>query len=118
MEHALDWAVGVPERVVGALERTVGVLERTVGVLEREAEHAGASRGLQLDNFDLSGWWFVALERCCQSQLVADAAGTPIEIPDELCQDGYDAQGHELAGWFQFQPWWDELVRDEPDFLD
>ena len=76
MEHALDWVVGVPEwvvgvpervvgvpeRVVGVPERAVGALERTVGVLEREAEHVVASRGLQLDNFDLSGWCFVALE--------------------------------------------------------
>ncbi len=67
---------------------------------------------------DAAVWWFVALERCCQSQLVAEAAGQPIEIPDDLCQSGYDSQGHDLAGWFQFQPWWDELVRDEPDFLD
>jgi len=66
---------------------------------------------------DAAVWWFVALERACQSQLVAEAAGTPIEIPDELCQSGYDAQGHDLAGWFQFQPWWDELNRDEPEFL-
>ncbi len=67
---------------------------------------------------DAAVWWFVALERACQSQLIAEAAGEPIEIPAELCQDGYDAQGSDLAGWFQFQPWWDELMRDEPEFLD
>jgi ribulose-5-phosphate 4-epimerase/fuculose-1-phosphate aldolase len=66
---------------------------------------------------DAAVWWFVALERCCQSQLIAEAAGKPIEIPPDLCQAGYDQQGHDLAGWFQFQPWWDELLRDEPDFL-
>jgi ribulose-5-phosphate 4-epimerase/fuculose-1-phosphate aldolase len=66
---------------------------------------------------DAAVWWFVALERCCQSQLVAEAAGTPVEIPDELCVAGYEAQGHDLAGWFQFQPWWDELMAAEPDFL-
>lgn len=67
---------------------------------------------------DAAVWWFVALERCCQSQLLAESAGEPIVIPDELCEDGYKAQGHDLAGWFQFQPWWDELLRHEPDFLD
>ncbi len=67
---------------------------------------------------DAAVWWFVALERACQSQLLAEAAGDPVEIPDEMCQSGFDSQGHELAGWFQFQPWWDELVRDEPDFLE
>ena len=66
---------------------------------------------------DSAIWWFVALERACQSQLVAEAAGAPIEIPEHLCQESFEVQGHELAGWFNFQPWWDELCRDEPDFL-
>ena len=67
---------------------------------------------------DAAIWWFVALERSCQSQLLAESAGDPIEIPDDLATSGYEQQGHDLAGWFQFQPWWEELLRDEPDFLD
>lgn len=67
---------------------------------------------------DAAVWWFIALERCCQSQLVAEAAGDPIEIPPELAEVGHAQQGFDLAGWFQFQPFWDELVRDEPEFLD
>jgi ribulose-5-phosphate 4-epimerase/fuculose-1-phosphate aldolase len=67
---------------------------------------------------DAAVWWFVALERCCQSQLLAEAAGEPIEIPQAYCEDGYKAQGSDIAGWFQFQPFWDELVAREPEFLD
>ncbi|WP_420453043.1 class II aldolase/adducin family protein [Ilumatobacter sp.] len=67
---------------------------------------------------DAAVWWFIALERCCQSQLVAESAGTPIEIPEEYCRDGFKAQGSDVAGWFQFQPFWDELVAREPEFLD
>ncbi len=67
---------------------------------------------------DAAVWWFIALERLCQSQLVAEAAGEPIEIPSHLCEDGYQAQGSDVAGWFQFQPFWDELVAREPEFLD
>ena len=67
---------------------------------------------------DAAIWWFVALERSCQSQLLAESAGDPIEIPDDLATSGYEQQGHDLAGWFQFQPWWEELLRDEPDFLE
>ena len=67
---------------------------------------------------DSAVWWFVALERSCQSQLLAESAGTPIEIPEDLAQSGYEHQGHELAGWFQFQGWWEELLRDEPEFLE
>jgi ribulose-5-phosphate 4-epimerase/fuculose-1-phosphate aldolase len=67
---------------------------------------------------DAAVWWFIALERCCQSQLVAESAGTPIEIPEGACIDGYKAQGSDIAGWFQFQPFWEELVAREPEFLD
>ena len=66
---------------------------------------------------DAAVWWFVALERCCQTQLLAESAGTPIEIPDDVAKEGYDAQGFDLAGWFQFQPWWEELNQREPEFL-
>jgi len=67
---------------------------------------------------DAAVWWFIALERACQSQLVAEAAGTPIEIPEAYCIDGHKAQGSDIAGWFQFQPFWEELVAREPEFLD
>ncbi|NQX88139.1 MAG: class II aldolase/adducin family protein [Halioglobus sp.] len=66
---------------------------------------------------DSAVWWFVSLERVCQSQLLAEASGAPVEIPENLCIEGYKAQGHDLAGWFQFQPFWDELVAREPEFL-
>lgn len=66
---------------------------------------------------DAAVWWFVALERCCQTQLLAQSAGTPIEIPEDRCVEGYKVQGGDIAGWFQFQPFWDELVAREPEFL-
>ncbi|MEM7094323.1 MAG: class II aldolase/adducin family protein [Actinomycetota bacterium] len=67
---------------------------------------------------DAAVWWFVALERCMQSQLLAMAAGGPVEVSDEVAQQGWEVQGHDLAGWFSFQPFWDELVAREPEFLD
>ena len=66
---------------------------------------------------DAAVWWFIALERVCQSQLLADAAGTPVEISEQLCIEGFKYQGVDIAGWFQFQPFWDELVAREPEFL-
>ncbi|MEM7140935.1 MAG: class II aldolase/adducin family protein [Actinomycetota bacterium] len=66
---------------------------------------------------DAAIWWFVALERSCQTQLVALAAGDPVDIPDELAAIGHQQQGGEINGWFQFQPWMEELLREEPDFL-
>jgi len=66
---------------------------------------------------DAAVWWFIALERCMQSQLLAEAAGGPVEVSDDVAQQGWEVQGHDLAGWFQFQPFWDELVAREPEFL-
>ncbi len=55
------------------------------------------------ESVDEAAWWFIALERACQSQLVAQAAGDPHIIPDEYAQFSYDQTGYAFAGWFQFQ---------------
>jgi len=55
------------------------------------------------ESVDEAAWWFIALERACQSQLVAQAAGELQIIPDEYAQYSYDQTGYSFAGWFQFQ---------------
>ncbi len=55
------------------------------------------------ESVDEAAWWFIALERACQSQLIAQAAGEPKIIPDEYAQHSYDQSGYSFAGWFQFQ---------------
>ncbi len=53
---------------------------------------------------DAAAWWFIALERACQSQLLAMAAGTEMKIiRDEYAQFSYDQSGHDFGAWFQFQ---------------
>jgi len=52
---------------------------------------------------DAAAWWFIALERACQSQLLAMAAGELKIIRDEYAQYSYDASGGDSRGWFQFQ---------------
>ncbi|WP_236692828.1 class II aldolase/adducin family protein [Aneurinibacillus tyrosinisolvens] len=32
---------------------------------------------------DEAAWWFITMERSCQAQLLAEAAGTPTLIPHE-----------------------------------
>ena len=70
------------------------------------------------ETVDEAAWWFVSMERCCQAQLVAEAAGTSKLIPDEGARYTRDQTGSPLAGWFQFQPLWDEIVRTDPDLFD
>jgi len=55
------------------------------------------------ESVDEAAWWFIALERACQSQLLAMAAGEMKIIPDEYAQVSYDQSGHAFGGWFQFQ---------------
>lgn len=67
---------------------------------------------------DEAVWWFVTMERSCQAQLLAEAAGTPRLIPVESARYTREQTGHPLAGWFNFQPLWDEITRSDPDLFD
>ncbi len=67
---------------------------------------------------DEAAWWFIAMERACQSQLIAYAAGTPIQIPREMAELTAQQTGNHAAGWFQFQPLFDRITREQPDLLD
>ena len=67
---------------------------------------------------DEAVWWYVTLERTCQVQLLAEAAGTPVVIADEDARYTRDRTGTPFAGWFGFQPLWDEIVRTDPDLFD
>jgi len=61
---------------------------------------------------------FVAMDRACQSQLLAEAAGDPVDIADEVARHTYGQVGSDLAMWFTFQPMYAEIVRSEPDLLE
>jgi ribulose-5-phosphate 4-epimerase/fuculose-1-phosphate aldolase len=67
---------------------------------------------------DSAVWWFMTMERSCQAQLLAMAAGTPVHISADNAQLTYGQVGSELAGWFQFQPLFERIVREQPDLQD
>lgn len=67
---------------------------------------------------DEAAWWFITMERSAQAQLVAEAAGTPLHIPAEDARFTRDHIGTNLAGWFSFQPLYDEISRSEPDLFE
>jgi ribulose-5-phosphate 4-epimerase/fuculose-1-phosphate aldolase len=67
---------------------------------------------------DEAAWWFIAMERACQSQLIAYSAGTPIQIERESAEITQRQTGSHAAGWFQFQPLYDRIVKEQPDLLD
>jgi ribulose-5-phosphate 4-epimerase/fuculose-1-phosphate aldolase len=67
---------------------------------------------------DEAAWWFITMERSCQVQLMADAAGDPVLIDDECAARTHDQVGSSIAGWFSFQPLYDKIVAEQPNLLD
>jgi ribulose-5-phosphate 4-epimerase/fuculose-1-phosphate aldolase len=67
---------------------------------------------------DEAAWWFITMDRSCQSQLLAEAAGEPRKIPDAVAKHTYALVGSHLAGWFQFQPLWQRISRAHPDLFE
>jgi ribulose-5-phosphate 4-epimerase/fuculose-1-phosphate aldolase len=67
---------------------------------------------------DEAVWWFVTMERSCQAQLMAEAAGKPISISRESALVTRQQVGTHEAGWFQFQPLWQRIAKEQPDFFE
>src|SRR3954463_7278241 len=67
---------------------------------------------------DAAVWWFVTMERSCQAQLRAMAAGPRVLIDADQAGKTHQQVGSEAAGWISFQPLYDRIVREQPDLLD
>lgn len=63
-------------------------------------------------------WWFISMERACQTQFMAESVGTPLQIDPGNARATRAINGSSFAGWFQFQPLWDRIVKEQPDLLD
>jgi ribulose-5-phosphate 4-epimerase/fuculose-1-phosphate aldolase len=63
-------------------------------------------------------WWFVTMDRSCQAQLLAEAAGKPIPIQRDSARVTRGQVGSPQAGWFQFQPLWNMITREQPDLFE
>ena len=72
---------------------------------------------------DEAVWWFITMERSCQVQLLAEAAAArtgvaPKEVSPESARQSFGIVGSPFAGWFQFQPLYARIVKEQPDLLD
>jgi ribulose-5-phosphate 4-epimerase/fuculose-1-phosphate aldolase len=57
-------------------------------------------------------FWFISLEKCCQTQLIADAAaagrgGQTVKMNDEDAAFTYKSVGTSQEGWFSAKPLFD-----------
>jgi ribulose-5-phosphate 4-epimerase/fuculose-1-phosphate aldolase len=98
------------------------VLEASEG--QRLASTLGQNKAIILRNHgiltvghtvDEAAFWYITLERSCQAQLLAEAAGKPKLIGHETARLTHSQVGAPKAGWFSFQPLYDRIVREEPD---
>ncbi len=67
---------------------------------------------------DEAAWWFITMERTCQAQLLAEAAGSPVPIRPDVAEKTAGQTGGHRTGWMQFQPLFDQIVAEEPDLLE
>ena len=130
------WRVGEGDRVV--FYDDIGVHDNYTGVVldPEEGRRIGASLGRHKavilrnhgmltvgETVDSAAWWFLTLERTAQAQLMAYSAAAghgskPIKIDAEEAAATRGQVGFELAGWFQFQPIWERISKDNPDLFD
>ncbi|MEZ5236435.1 MAG: class II aldolase/adducin family protein [Acidimicrobiia bacterium] len=69
-------------------------------------------------SIDEAAWTFISMDRACQVQLLADAAGTPELWPAETARRLATAFSNPTMGWLAFQTLWDEVVDTDPDLFD
>ena len=67
---------------------------------------------------DEAVFWFLSMDRSCQAQLLAMAAGTPKLIDHEMADYTAKLTGFPGAGWLSFQPLWQEICRTDPDLFE
>ena len=70
------------------------------------------------ETVDEAVFWFLSMDRSCHAQLLAMAAGTPKLIASDMASYTAKQTGFPLAGWFSFQPLWQEICRTDPDLFE
>ena len=94
------------KRIAAALGDNKAVILRNHGLLT-----VGGS-------VDAAAWWFITMERSCQVQLLAMSAGEVVHISPEHAALTYEQVGSEIAGWFNYQPLYDQITREQPDLFE
>jgi ribulose-5-phosphate 4-epimerase/fuculose-1-phosphate aldolase len=94
------------KRLADALGNTKAVILRNHGLLT-----VGHS-------VDAAVWAFITMERSCQAQLLAEAAGTPVLIRPDMARKTYERVGTPVASHVSFKPLWDMITREQPDLFE
>ncbi len=95
---------------------------------DRIADSLGENKAVILRNHGLltvgqsvdeAAWWFVAMERACQVQMMAESTGSkPVLIDPESAAHTYEQMGLPDIGKEDFKPLYDMIIKEQPDLLD
>ena len=122
-----DSAVDLSGRVQQRLGVADQVRDRAIVERDRIGRALGKNKAVIMINHgnltvgqtvDEAAWWFITMERSCQVQLLAEAAGMPHVIDDENAMLTRQQLGTPYGGWVAFQPLYQRIVREQPDLLD
>lgn len=69
------------------------------------------------DSVDAAAWWFIAMERSCEVQLAAKAAGKPVLVDHADATRTREQLGSDLVAWINYQPLFQQISRSEPDLF-
>lgn len=112
--------------VIRASAGAVAVERETGGaVAEAFGKHRAAlhqNHGLltaSRHSIDDAAFWFIALERCCQVQLLVEASGVkPRVVPEASARYSREHVGNDFIGWLHFQTIYNLLVESQPDMFE
>lgn len=91
------------------------------------AADLGAAKAVILANHGLltvggsvaeAAWWFITMDRSCQIELLARAAGEPREIPPEVARRTREVMGSSETARLNFKPLFEDIVRHERDLAE
>jgi ribulose-5-phosphate 4-epimerase/fuculose-1-phosphate aldolase len=65
-----------------------------------------------------AAWWFIAMDRSCRVQLLAEAAGEPVPIDPDSARATRAEIGSPGLARFNFKPMYEWIVSQQPDLLE
>jgi ribulose-5-phosphate 4-epimerase/fuculose-1-phosphate aldolase len=66
---------------------------------------------------DAAVWGFLSMDRCCQSQLLAESVGQMERIRDEVAEKTREQVGSDFGMWLSYQPMYDLMLAKDDSFL-
>ncbi|MGU3475855.1 class II aldolase/adducin family protein [Methylobacterium sp. D48H] len=111
--------------VIGASAGAVAV-EKESGL--SVAQQIGRNRGVLHQNHGLltcsqhsiddAAFWFIALERACQQQLLVEASGIkPQLLSEKTARYSREHVGSDYIGWLHFQTLYNHIAETQPDMF-